>query len=228
MTQIVFEVLRAPSFYTANSAALALYASGRSTGVVLESGGQATRTLGVHEGLVMPHTVRRPSYAGEDLTAQLRRFLYERGYVSLMAEGLELVRDIKEKLSYVAEEASLEHVKFEGEKERGAEKGHGIEREYELPDGQIITMGLERFGVPEALFEESRLGLDDGSFQVHLWKSIQACDADLRWDMMRNIVLVCWTSRSSLSIGTVREADSVGHRLVETLCSLALPTDCRQ
>lgn len=228
MTEIVFEELRAPLFYSANSAALALYASARSTGMVLESGGETTRTVGVHEGLVMPHTVRRASYAGEDLTEHLLRRLCERGYVSLMAAERELVRDIKEKLSYVAEEASLEYAKLAGEKESEMERGRGIEREYELPDGQVITMGLERFHVPEAIFVESQLGLDDGAFPLHLWKSIQACDADRRGDMMRNIVLVRLSSRLSLSIGTIREADSVEYRLVETLCSRALPTGCRQ
>jgi hypothetical protein len=227
MTQLVFEELRAPAFYTANSAALALYASRRSTGVVLESGGESTRVMGVRDGLVLPHTVRRASYAGDDLTEHLRRLLCEKSYMFSELE-VELVRDIKEKLSYVADEMSLEYAKFAAEKERGVKTGEGIEREYELPDGQVVTVGMERFSVPEALFEESRLGLDDGSLKVRLWNSIHACDADLRGDMMRNIVVVCMAHRLSLSIGIVCEADSVEYRLVETLCSLALPTGCRQ
>ncbi|KAF2450165.1 Actin/actin-like protein [Karstenula rhodostoma CBS 690.94] len=188
-TQIVFETLRAPAFYAANSAALALYAAGRATGMVVESGGQVTQSMGVHEGLVMRDTVYKSSYAGDDFTEYLARLLYWRDDVEWLAADMELLRLVKEKLCYVAEEASLETEKFLGEKERGVERGRGIEREYELPDGRVITVGLERFGVPETLFDACRLGLSEGALHVKLYNSIHACSADPRGDMARNIVL---------------------------------------
>ena len=52
VTQIMFETFDVPALYIAASNVLALYASGRTTGVVLDSGHDSTYVVPIYEGCV--------------------------------------------------------------------------------------------------------------------------------------------------------------------------------
>ncbi|XP_078398565.1 uncharacterized protein LOC144680902 isoform X5 [Cetorhinus maximus] len=80
MVEIMFEVFNVPFSYVAMQAVLALYSSGRTTGITLDSGDGVTHTVPVYEGYSLPHAVQRLNLAGRDLTEYLRKLLKERGY----------------------------------------------------------------------------------------------------------------------------------------------------
>jgi len=181
MAQIMFDGFNVPVMYVAIQAVLALYASGRTTGNVFDIGDGVSHMVPVYEGFAFPYCIERLNLAGRDITGYMRTILTERGYTFTTTAELEVVRTIKEKLTYVALDFEKEML--------NAEASSSIDKNYELPDGQIITIGNERFRGPEALFKPHFLGMETPGIHEVLVRCIQNCAIDVRRDLFNNVIL---------------------------------------
>ncbi|KAA6401222.1 MAG: putative actin family protein [Streblomastix strix] len=180
MTEIMFEKYQIPALYYENSGVLSLYSTGRTFGVVLESGDCLISVVPIYNGLKQPNGIFRNEMAGRDVTVSILRELLEKG-VQL---NYEIAKDIKEKLCYIV-------MDYKSQK-RKAQKL--VDMTYTMPDGQEISIGSERFRCPEAIFKPSLIGFDMPGVHNLVFQSIQNCDSKVRNELFKSICISGGTS----------------------------------
>ncbi|KAI8915981.1 actin-like protein [Gorgonomyces haynaldii] len=177
MCQVFFETFNCPALYVSVQAVLALYSSGRTTGLVLDIGDGVSHCVPVYEGFAIPNAIQRMDLAGRDVTSHLQLLLKKQGINLTTSAEKDLVRIIKEKASYVSLNPSKEEKEFQNKDQ------------YTLPDGQTIKLGSERFNAPEILFQPHRVGLEYPGVSYLVTDAINRVDLDLRASLYSNIVL---------------------------------------
>eukprot|EP01084_Bolivina_argentea_P011101 20745_1 len=176
MTQIMFESFDVPKYYVAVDAVLSLYAKGRTTGIVLDTGHDVTHTVPIYEGYYLPHATLRSDLSGRGISLHLAKLLKEKLPRMTWRTEINLMNDIKQKLCYIAMDYDAELKKKN-------------EIKYECPDGNIICIQSELFQATETLFKPDLMDLEQDGIHELLTKSIQKCDVDIRNDLYENIVI---------------------------------------
>ncbi|CAK4647333.1 hypothetical protein LEN26_015529 [Aphanomyces euteiches] len=179
MTQIMFETFDVAALYVEAPGVLSLYASGRTTGCVLECGDGATTITAVHDGYDVPQCHSHSTIGGDLVTSYLRRLLLDRGHAFTTTTESEILREIKETHTAVA-------MDFVQDVRQIAANATA----YQLPDGTSIELGREIYCAPEVLFRPSLAGVTDAGLHSMLYNAISQCDSYLiRRDLFKNIVL---------------------------------------
>ncbi|OIS98500.1 actin-101 [Nicotiana attenuata] len=173
MTQIMFESFNVPAMYVAIQAVLSLYTSGRTTGIVVDSGDSVSHTVPIYEGHALLHAISRLDLVGDDLTYYLVKILCESGYTFKYNIEKDVFCHMKENTAYVA-------LDFEKEIEEAKKYISSVEKGYKLPDGEVINIGVERFRCPEILFQLSLVGMEGIGIHEKAYNSIMSCVVDIR------------------------------------------------
>eukprot|EP00755_Sulcionema_specki_P027608 Sspe_Gene.88120::Locus_60222_Transcript_1_1_Confidence_1.000_Length_1262::g.88120::m.88120/K05692/ACTB_G1; actin beta/gamma 1 len=181
LAEILFEVFNFPAVVVANQSCLGLFASGRSTGIVVDSGAGVTHVAPVWEGYTLPHYITSIDLAGSDLTSYLLGMLREKGYPFSTPKDRKIVEDIKSQVCYVCQD-------FEKELQ-SAKTSRSYERTYTMPDGWQISLVEDRFRCPEALFNPSLVKNSGKGIHELVNNTVLKCDPAVRKEMYCNVVL---------------------------------------
>lgn len=95
--QYFFENYSAPALFFAVQGVLSLFASGKTTGVVLDSGDGVTHSVAIYDGYYIQHASQRVDLAGRDVTDNLLNLLRRSGYTFTTSAEFEIVKRMKEK-----------------------------------------------------------------------------------------------------------------------------------
>lgn len=181
MADIFFNKFKVDQFYVANTAVLALYASGKTTGLVLESGEGITHAVPIYEGFAIPFATIRLDMGGRDLTEHLAHSLLAEKGLENMEVNLEAFTRLKEKkcfVSYDFDASVKEHQKKEQK-----------ELALVLPDGTELYIADQVFRVPEALFQPNKIDKDFYGIHEAVYQAILKCNPAIRKDLYNNILL---------------------------------------
>lgn len=171
--QVLFEKFNIPAISIQAPGILALFSSGRVSGLVLDSGFNFTYTLPVCDGKILSDGIEKIEFAGRKLDESLGKML--------SLNNVALSKYVKEHLCYVAFDFSKELV--------SAVDSKTFSISHTLPDGQEIFIGTERFKCPEALFSPKLFDYDIQGLDQMIFKSIAQSNVELQKKLFSNIVL---------------------------------------
>ena len=181
MTADMFETFSVPALYVQSSQVLSLYATGHTTGIVLNSGEDVTSSVPIYEGYHLPHAICSLDIGGRNLSDYIMSILRQHGYPIRTEDECKIVTTIKETLCYVS-------LDFEKEMQKVVSSST-IKKSYTMPDGCPVVFKEALFSCPEILFQPHLFYSSEPGIHRKILESIRSCDRDIREDLCRNIVL---------------------------------------
>ena len=180
MAEVMFEEFETPYLYMYTGSVLSLFASGRTTGLIVDSGEGRTHAVPIYEGFALPHGILKLDISGRNITDMLEDLLKSSKPIFSSANYRSEVVKIKEQFCMVAQDFDI--------LKKTAEE-NGDREEYKLPDGSSIMIGIEKYTCPEILFSPSHIGKSSPGLADTVFKAISNCDANIKKELYSNIVL---------------------------------------
>ena len=174
--ELFFDKYQVMGFYPILDSLLTMYSGGFQTGLVIEMGASSTRIVPIYKGYMLSHAVEVVQMGGTILDNFMFDQLQNAGFSTDSSVRREIGRVIKERACFV----SLDF---------NEDKNHVKKKDFRLPDGDMIELGLERFTVPELLFKPDLFNLEEKPLHTAILDVISNCDVDTRTELLENIFL---------------------------------------
>jgi len=184
LCNLMFEEFNVPKFYLGNQAVLSLFATGRTTGTVVDAGEGITHTVPIYEGYAIPHAITEIPLSGFELTQYMYELIHKQHQDSELTFDVlrDNCRELKEKYCKVA-------IDFDAEM-KTAQESSELEKKYILPNSKEIVIKQERIQCPEMLFQPSYANKSElDGIHKYTYDSIMKCDNDIKKELFKSIVL---------------------------------------
>ena len=197
----MFEKYNVPGLFVALQPTLAMYATGKLAALVVSSGEGRTSIIPHWDGYAQHAAALTLPVAGGALTQYMLKLLEGRDPNVKATDGCQVARDIKETMTYVP----LDYA------HAISNPPADLQRDYQLPDGNVISVGVERIQCPELLFQPSLNDIQGEGLHQLVHKAIQNCES-ARWNSQYGDILI--TGGSALFPG-------IDERLKKDVAALA-------
>lgn len=182
IVEIMFEKYGFAGVNVSVQAILALASQGLDTGFVVDAGDGVTHLVPVFEGYLDPSIVKRIDLAGRSVTNHLMELLIHNGHPLNHEADFETVREMKQKLCYVAHDLEAE--------KKLARETLLVDKQFTLPDSKVLRIGAERFLAPEIVFSPHMCGHAElGGLADNVFTTIRRAALDVQKHYFAHIVL---------------------------------------
>ena len=147
-SEIMFEHFNVKGLYMEYPGCLSLYSEGKFDGFSIDLGDMVSNFIPILDGQYIPYNITRFDIGGRDITEFVKKSIINKIQKYLPNVQRDIIKDIKEKACYVPLEYEEELKSVEP-------------FEYEMPDGEKLTIKDERIRCPEGLFKSSLIGKED-------------------------------------------------------------------
>ncbi|OIW10042.1 hypothetical protein TanjilG_32782 [Lupinus angustifolius] len=205
--ELMFEKYQVPALFLARNAVLTSFASGRATSLVIDCGGGSTTVAPVLDGYVLHKGVTTSPIGGDFLTECLMKSLEGKGIRAINLDFPQTTESYKVYSQRVIASDIKECVCRAPDSPYDESAYANIPTtSYELPDGQIIEIGSDKFKIPDILFNPSLVQTIPGmesfagiapsirGLPKMVIDSINKCDVDIRRELFSSILLAGGTA----------------------------------
>lgn len=180
IVQMFFENFNVPGFYSSIHSLFSIYASGKTTGMVVDSGYGLTTVVPIIDGYNRGYAHIMEEIGGYDVDEYLRKRIRQKIGDEVELDSSE-IENIKKTRLYLSQNLEKEVEDYT--------KGARDPVVYDLPDGNKIDLKDEIVNTPEILFNPKIAGINKIGIQEMVMSCLEKIELEKRSELINSIIL---------------------------------------